>query len=846
MLHVLPAAPAMAQAAGDLRMAGVTAAREGRLDEGLRLLEAALAAAPADRGTLADLVVVLSWAGRDRAALARFDALGEAEAPAYAVAAAAVAARRSGQADRAAHLYRTAMARGETGLETRLGLALAEAARGDGGAARAALNEAEAAAPGHPRIAQTAREVELALRPDPRVQVARVRDVAATQGTPAAVAAALAEARRGGAPSAAAMADTLMELNRPFDALRALAPALAAGPADPGLRRREALALAAAGAPELALLRAAAVPGALTAAEERRIRGAANAFLVRWGAQLGTATPRDPAARTARTDAAIAALDAAIAVWTPLGPEAAGAVRNARLDRMVALRDRGRATEVLAEAEALRAEGELPLYVREAVGDALLAQRRPAEAEAEYRAVLAADPGALMPSLGLFYALTDQRRWREAREVTQRLDRDVPAFRALRGPEPPAANWDRLDAVTPGILWRMWGDDLAGAEAEAGPLAAQAPMNASLRALRGDIWRLRGWPDRALEEYETALTDAPDALGLRMGRTEALLDRRRWREARAEIAALVAEYPDSTAVQRLARRQALRDMSEVEAVVVGGLPQGSRDPELDVGVRLYSPPIAEDWRLFGGARVRTADTNSGALTTWRALAGIEWRVPEVVLRGGVTLDREGVERGGAFLEAALRLSDHWVLEGTAEATAGDTPMQALRNGIHADAAGIGVTWRHSDLREAAASVRVMRFSDDNTRVSGFARWQERVLNLPDWKLDIQPYAYASTNSREGAPYYNPERDLELAASAALTWIAWQSYERDFRVRLVATGGGYWQEGYGWSPVMAVRWENQHALSDRLAFSYGAGWVRRDYDGTTEDGLSVTGALRWRF
>jgi len=66
------------------------------------------------------------------------------------------------------------------------------------------------------------------------------------------------------------------------------------------------------------------------------------------------------------------------------------------------------------------------------------------------------------------------------------------------------------------------------------------------------------------------------------------------------------------------------------------------------------------------------------------------------------------------------------------------------------------------------------------------------------------------------------------------------------VRLVATGGGYWQEGYGWSPVMAVRWENQHALSDRLAFSYGAGWVRRDYDGTTEDGLSVTGALRWRF
>lgn len=354
------------------------------------------------------------------------------------------------------------------------------------------------------------------------------------------------------------------------------------------------------------------------------------------------------------------------------------------------------------------------------------------------------------------------------------------------------------------------------------------------------------WPDRALEEYETALTNAPDALDLRLGRTEALLDRRRWRDARAEIATLLAEYPENAAVRRLARRQELRDMREVEATVLGGLQRGSSKPELDAEVRLYSAPIAEDWRLFGGARMRTGDTNSGFLTTWRALAGVEWSAPEAVLRGGVTLDREGVDRGGAFLEAALRLSDRWVVEARAEATAADTPLQALRNGIHADAGSIGVTWRHSDLREAAASFRVMQFSDDNTRLIGFARWQERVLNLPDWKLDLQPYAYATTNSRDGAPYFNPERDLEVAATAALTWIAWKRYDRELRVRLVATGGGYWQEHYGWSPVVALRWENQHALSDTFSFSYGAGWVRRDYDGATEDGLSVTGALRWRF
>ncbi|NKE19344.1 poly-beta-1,6 N-acetyl-D-glucosamine export porin PgaA [Neoroseomonas oryzicola] len=824
----------------------MSAARAGRLDEGRGLLEAALAAAPSDRGTLADLVVVLSWAGRDREALARFDSLGEAAAPAYAIAAAAVSARRTGQAARAVRLYQAAIAGGERSTETRIGLALAEAARGDGPAARAALAEAEAADPANPRLRDAARDVEALLRPDPAAEARRVRALAQSGGTAQAVAAARLAASGGNVGSAAALADALMDIRRPFDALAVLEPALLRAPRDPALRRREALALAAVGAPELALVRAASVPGALSPAEERRIRGAANAFLVRWGAQIESPTPRDPTARYARTDAAIAALDAAIAAWTPLGPEAADAVRAARTDRLVALRDRARMEEVIAEAARLREGGELPAYAREAVGDALLSRRRPEEAEAEYRAVLAADPGALTPSVGLFYALSEQRRWTEAREVVQRLDREIPAWRALRGPEPPIAEWDRLQVDTADILWRMWGDDLAGAEAVVDPLAAAAAMNASLRSLRGDIWRLRGWPDQALEEYETALTNAPDDLDLRLGRAEALLDRRRYAEAREEIRVLGAQYPENTAVQRLQRRQAIRDMWELEATVRGGLGRDSSKPELDVGVRLYTPPIAENWRAFSGALLRTGDTNNGSLTTYRAVAGLEWRSPDLVVSGGATIDWEGVDRGGAFVDATLRLSDQWAIDAGGQLTAVDTPLAALRAGVYADSARIGVAWRQSDLREAAAYVRVMQFSDDNTRWIGFARWQERVMNLPDWKLDIQPYAYASSNSRQDVPYYSPERDIEVAASAALTWIAWKRYERDLRVRFVVTAGGYWQEGFGWSPVLAARWENEHTLSDTLSVVYGAGWVRRDYDGQAEDSGSVVGGLRWRF
>lgn len=845
VLCLVGGAPALAQDAGELRAQGVAAARQGRLEEGRRLLEAALAAAPQDPGILADLVVVLSWAGQDRAALDRFAALGVARAPGYALSAAAVSARRAGQGALAAELYRAALARGQEGVELRLGLALAEADQGRAAAARAALAEAEAAHPGHPRIRAVARDVDALLRPDPRAVVTRLAALAAAEGTDRAVLAARAAARGADAPLAAALSDLLMDLRRPFDALAVLQPSIARDPRDPGLRRREALALGAIGAPELALMRAAAAPGALTPAEERRLRSAANAFLVRWGTQVGTPTPRDPAARYARTDAAIAALDAAIAAWSPL-PEAADAVRGARLDRMVALRDRVRMAEVIAEGEALRAGGELPAYAREAYGDALLHQRRPAEAEAEYRAILAEDPGALQTSLALFFALTDQQRWSEAREIAVRLERDVPAYRPVRGQDAPAAEWDRIPAVTAGILWRMWSDDLAGAEAIAAPLAAEAPMNASLRALRAAIWRQRGWSQRALEEYEAALTNAPDSVELRLGRAEALMDRRRWREARAEIEALAREYPENGGVRRTLRRQQLRDRWELEANVRGGLGRDSEKPELDVGVRLYSPPIAEDWRVFSGALLRAGDTRSGPVTTWRALAGVELRVPLAVVTAAATLDMEGVDRGGGFLDVLLRLSDHWVLELGGELGAADTPLVAVREGIHADSARIALTWRHSEQREAVAAARAMEFSDGNTRLIAYARWQERVLNLPDWKLDLQPYVYASSNSSQDVPYFSPERDLEAGATVALTWLAWRRYEQDFRVRLFLTGGGYRQEGFGWSPLFAARWENQHALSDAFAFSYGAGWVRRAYDGTSENAGSVTASLRWRF
>ncbi len=815
VLALACATPALAQQdAARLRADGVAAARVGQMAEGIASLEAARHAAPGDPAVLADLVTVLMWAGRDSAALARFVELGEGEAtPSYAIAAAAVAARRSGQSARAVQLYRLAMARGETGPDIALGLALAEAQRGAAPAAREALEQGRVAHPAAPQLGPTAtRDIERLL----------------------------AGARPAGPDGIA-----LLQARRPFDALAQAEAQLARFPQDRDAARLRVLALEQAGAPALALQAARRQPGLLDAAEMRRIEAAANAFLVRWGATVSPPMPpEDPAHRYAGTDRALAALDAAIAAWSGV-PAASAALRTARLDRVVALRDRGRMEDALAQAALLEAEAPLPPYVRQAVADAQLALRRPAEAEANYRAVREAEPGTVPPGLGLFFSLTEQRRWDEAREVVDALDASTPAFFGARGEPDQVPNWEKVDTLWAAALWRLYADDLPDAEVRAATLARAAPANSMIRSLRADVWRMRGWPGAAREEAEAALSVEPTALGLRLSRAEALMDLRALREAREVILPLAADYPENVAVRRLARRWDLHQRWELETAARYGLQRDNQEPEFDAGFRLYSPPIADDWRLFVGGLLRTGDTPEGRETILRGVAGAELRIPALVLRLGASYDIDGISRGGALAEAVIRLSDTWRIEANGESLAPDTPLRALRNGITAGGAGGTLIWRESERREAAAQLRVLRFSDDNVRTIGFLRWTERVWTTPDWKLDLTPYAYATENSRAGGPYFSPARDLETGVTASVAWVAWRRWERDLVVTGSATLGGYWQEEFGWSPVVALRWENRHALTDALSLSYGAGWARRDYDGQSTDAFSFIAGLRWR-
>jgi hypothetical protein len=125
-------------------------------------------------------------------------------------------------------------------------------------------------------------------------------------------------------------------------------------------------------------------------------------------------------------------------------------------------------------------------------------------------------------------------------------------------------------------------------------------------------------------------------------------------------------------------------------------------------------------------------------------------------------------------------------------------------------------------------------------------WAERLAETPTWKWTLRPEAYTSSNTRVGAPYFNPSRDLALSASFDADGIVWREYEASLRHRLGIRAGRYRQEGYADGWIGGVSYEQTWQPDTRLEVRYGLEYGRARYDGVGENVLVVFLTASGRF
>lgn len=774
----------------------VELARQGQLDEALRRLAALRAARPEDRWLAYDSLVVFGWAAKDAEVAQLAEQTSLTEAPAYVLESVGKSLRNLGRYADAIDLYSQARGR----FPEQIALAVGQAyALVDGGREKEAENLVWNLRSIHPKVAEVL---------EAGIYVAR---------------------RQGNLSAQLDCSQRLLELS----------------PEHIAARQIRLQALNGLGAGHLAVaLTEAATPQA-DRAILATLRADRAAHQVRWG----IVEPPSEVERFAATDRALALLDENLAALDPAAETDAPLIRQGRIDRLVALRDRVRMAEAVAAYESLVADDmETPLFARQAAADAYLYLRRPEEARNLYVEVIAAQPGNFTAQHALFYAYIELEDFDSALLLIDRLAGREPIWIHPGGSRVPTPNRQRLVAEIAAAQARLFGDDLKEAQKRIEDLQNKAPRNPDLVRQAGDVESARGWPRRARESYLRAQRIEPEHIGAQMSLADNYMTLREFDRAEPLIAELYRRFPENRQAQRLMRSWETHRLRELRTGTAYADNSGAEpaSEELRLDSTLFSAPFLTHYRAFAGWSWSRADFPEGEGIYRRYGAGLEYRGRDLETVLEISANQANGDDLGLTLAGRWHRDDHWSIPFAAELFSRDTPLRALRNGIDADALRLGVDYLRDESGQWGLSGQWMEFSDDNRRIqlSGYVR--ERLLSRPHYKLDARLDLGSASNSESDGPYFSPERDFSAELTLDNRWLLYRRYSVSFGHRLALSGGGYRQRDFGGHPVASLLYEHNWQAHDRLGLDYGAVWRRRVYDGVGETGLEYFLRLGWRF
>ncbi|WP_010625975.1 poly-beta-1,6 N-acetyl-D-glucosamine export porin PgaA [Halomonas sp. KM-1] len=532
--------------------------------------------------------------------------------------------------------------------------------------------------------------------------------------------------------------------------------------------------------------------------------------------------------------------------------------RLADYDRVVALAQLRRFSQAEALSERLLHQyGRLPNYVLRARAHALNGLGKPEQAIAIYQALLRDEPerGADLSDplyKALFFSHTDARQFREAQRLLEAWRRTEPPYRRDFTGTTHIENPNLSKVLLLDTMLEAWRGNEREALTQVDAYLAEAPANAYLWQLRGDIGRWRGWPEQAQADYRQAVSllgpDQRDTA--RHGELMARLQQGNWQGTVTQVRQELDNAKPSVSRDNLEREWREQRAAELSFSVEqsdgqgGGGTQASREWRSDIVFR--SPRSDNGSRYFLQHRHQQGTFDEGSLRAGYAIAGYEWNLfpSQVTLAAGHGLHLNDEPH----FSAALRhdFTDHLAVTLGAEYNSLTTPLRALNDDVSADRYHAALTYRRDERRSLGTEMSLTDFEDGNLRRSALGYWQERLFHRDRWLLAATGWLGGSLNDEVDASYYNPERDTYLSGELMLEYAHPLGYRRTFTQGITAGVGRYWQQGEDdddtWSLGYHQRWE----LLPSVSIEYGIARQRAVYDGQAEHDTVVTGTLVWRF
>jgi biofilm PGA synthesis protein PgaA len=766
-------------------------ARAGSLDESLQLIDELRTADPTNLQLRYDQIAVLGWAERDKEAIAVAIGIDAENAPAYVRRAVAKSFRNVGDFEASATWYSLLLAQNESDVEARIGLVMAYADAGRFGKAHEALN----------------------AYPDSDNLPVRLR---LTEGY------------------------ILERQGRYTEALASYQDVLDSEPDNHAALRAMVILLRSMLLPQEALALARQHPGVVSDEEMVHMEADAAALRIRFGAQ----SSYPPLQRFLGTDNALSNLDDLLAK-SDISP----AVRHRlRCDRIVALTDRLRAAEAIEEFETNLAQSDdIPVYVLAAVGRAYLHERKPKLARHYFEKALQRDPNNLGIQFRLFYVYTDLQEHGLALELAEKLVQELPPVTYIADTGATQSSDEYLSAVIMVGLARAFADQLKQSQRHFEQLSVTLPHNTDIRQELANVYRWRGWIDRALFEYAQVLAVEPGHVSARVGNAHTQLDNRDYASVERELLYLKEKYPFEPAVTRLEERWNVHNRQELTVQTRVGQSTGNTfgEDQYEIDATWYSQPLAYRYRAFVTSHDSFAEFPEGEMRRERMGVGVEYRHKRWLAVAQLAGDRAG---GNVGLRGSIdyRVNDYLEFGGRVETRSNSMPLRGERAGISSDLLGLNAAYSRHESTAVEVGLALQDFSDGNRSSSLYVNGRQRLITWPRYKLSLLGDVYSSSSDDSDVPYFSPRSSLSWNVGVSNDWLMYRRYDFSLSHNLTGKVGQVDQSGYGADSTWSLEYRFYADFDPRWSVYVGLSRNSNVYDSTREYATYIFGGLRGRF
>ena len=520
---------------------------------------------------------------------------------------------------------------------------------------------------------------------------------------------------------------------------------------------------------------------------------------------------------------------------------------RARYDLVVAYYESGEMAEAVRSYETLKSQDvSLPDYVTESAAKAYLELEKPQKSLQLYDQLLKDKPDSLDTydtRLGKFYVLQELREWEEAKELINELDKETPE--TIRPGKQVRPNWSKVELKITEGWFLLYEDRLREAEEFFTDLYERSPGNAGFRTGLAYTYLWRGWPRRALREFNISASMDEDDVTAQIGKIFALNSLACKEKARDEAEALLKDHPENRHVVDLNRQLRLEEMREIKAdFALSYDDDGVTD--IRSGLRI-TKPVSLYTDVYGSIYFQRSESSHDSLASHfhRAALGADhvfnssWE-----LRQEFSADYDNAKDIGSLTEINFTPDDHWNFGLLYDSFTTDVPLKARIYNIEADEFRTDITFRESEWRTYRLSMSRMKFSDDNKRLSWQLGYEQGLYVRNNWKMRMLLDLYRSSNTRDDSPYFNPKSDFSVSLTHMTEHTIYRIYRRSFLERLFLSLGEYSQRDFSNYLTGSVRYEHDIEFSDIHALLYGASVARQVYDG--EAVTSYGFYLTWRY